>query len=245
MEVFLQNGVAELKINIQMKKSMAIVTGGSSGIGLAISEHLQNENFYVINADIQPPKQKNSETYIFLKCDITKAKDVAKLSQLVQSNGEPTVLILNAGRGIHEKIREGDPEKWIQVIDLNICGTLRVLRAVLPFMHKGHVIFMSSVSALNPYPYGAVYAGTKSALNTIAETLRLEELPDIKVTTVSPGVVKTPFFENMISGSNNVESTGWGAIHPNEIAETIIFILKQKKDIAINNITIRPSGQIL
>src|SRR5690554_972799 len=229
-----------------MKKlPLAIVTGGSSGIGKAICRGLNQEGYYVVNADVIPPDVIINDSYVFLSCDITQREQVHELSKLIEHYGGPDVLVLNAGQGIHEKLKEGDPEKWMDIINLNLGGTLRILRAILPYMNQGRVIFISSVSAEHPHTYGSIYAATKSALNTIAETLRLEESPDIGVTVISPGVVDTPFFDHMISGSHNPEEIGWGAIQPEEISEAVSFVLKQKGSTHINNITLRPSGQIL
>ncbi len=225
------------------KRPLAIVTGGSSGIGYAIANRLLQEKYEVINADIRPVEKENSEFLHFLQCNVVNAEDVDKLSRLVQETGVPKVLVLNAGRGVHEKIREGDPEKWFDIINTNICGTLRVLRAVLPFMKTGNVVFISSVSATKPYQYGGIYAATKSAIDTIAETLRLEELPEIDVSVISPGVVNTAFFDNMSAGNHSISSIGWGAVEPEEIANSVIFILGQKVGTAVNNLTIRPSRQ--
>lgn len=223
---------------------LAVVTGGSSGIGLAITVRLSSESYTVINADIKPPSGDEPEHCFYQECDVTNKNHIEKLSQLVQEMGVPEVLVLNAGKGIHERLREGDPEKWFEVINLNVCGTLRVLRAILPFMKKGHVFFISSVSSTSTYPYGGVYAATKSALDTIAETLRQEELPDIKVTVISPGVVDTPFFKEMISGNHTIESIGWGALGPQEVAGVVAYVLEQRDNTVLNYITMRPVKQL-
>ena len=229
-----------------MKKlPLAIVTGGSSGIGKAICRGLNQEGFYVVNADVNPPEMIINDSYVYLSCDITLPDQVQELSKLIEHFGGPDVLVLNAGQGIHEKLKEGDPEKWMEIINLNLGGSLRIIRAILPFMKQGRVIFISSVSAEHPYSYGGIYAATKSAINTIAETLRLEESPDIGVTVISPGVVDTPFFDHMISGGHNSNEIGWGAIQPEEISEAVTYVLKQKSSTHINNITLRPSGQIM
>lgn len=222
---------------------LAIVTGGSSGIGKAVCTRLLTENYQIINADVIPPDTIPPGNYRYIQCDVTQRDDIQKLSILIQKSGNPEVLVLNAGRGIHEKLREGDPEKWVEVINVNVCGTLRVLRAVLPFMKTGNVIFMSSVASGNAHPYGGIYASSKSAVDTIAETLRLEEQPDLSVTVISPGVVDTPFFDNMLSGNHSVESIGYGAVSPGEVADAVAYVIKQKKGTSINNITIRPSSQ--
>ena len=225
-------------------QQLAVVTGGSSGIGQAITVRLSSESYKVINADIVPPSGDKPEHCHYQECDVTNRDHVERLSRLVQEMGAPKVLVLNAGKGIHEKLREGDPEKWFEIINLNVCGTLRVLRAILPFMKRGHVFFISSVSSTNPYPYGGVYAATKSALDTIAETLRQEELPEIKVTVISPGVVDTPFFREMISGSHTIESIGWGALDPQEVAGVVAYVLDQRDNTVLNYITMRPVKQL-
>ncbi len=230
--------------NSKEQKKCAVVTGGSSGIGLAICERFAAENYEVYNADIRSP-EKNSENIRHIPCDIAEADHVSRLSGVVAQGNPPDVLVLNAGRGIHEKLREGDPEKWFEIINLNVMGSLRVLRAILPFMQKGNVIFISSVSAQNTYEYGGVYAATKSALNTIAETLRTEEQPEIGVTVISAGVVDTGFFQNSVSGIHSAESIGWGAVEPAEIAEAVMFAINRGPSAAVSNITIRPPSQPL
>jgi NADP-dependent 3-hydroxy acid dehydrogenase YdfG len=224
---------------------LAIVTGGSSGIGKAITYALFNDNYSVINADVASPEEIVDSPINHIPCDITDPADVEKLSLAVQKLKAPDVLVLNAGQGIHEKLSEGDPEKWAQIINLNIMGTLRVLRAILPLMHEGNVIFISSVSSKHPHPYGGIYSATKSAIETIAETLRLEEQHRINVTVISPGIVDTPFFENMISGTHTITDIGWGAVTPQEVADAVCFILKQKKQTSVHNLTICPTQQKL
>src|SRR5690606_10823913 len=158
------------------KKKIAVITGGSSGIGKAILSTLAKQGYTVINADINSPENNIGATHCF--CDVTDARDIAKLYELVSSKyGIPDVLVSNAGQGIHEKIAEGDPEKWAKVIDVNLMGSLRLVRAFLPDMLRvrgGTVIFISSTAAQRAYPYGGIYASSKAALNMIAKTLQLE-----------------------------------------------------------------------
>lgn len=93
-------------------------------------------------------------------------------------------------------LSEGNPELWIKIFELNVFGALRMLRAFLPDMRKlnfSDIVIVSSVSAKHPYEGGAIYAATKAALDVIAETLRLEVQPNIRVTTISP-VLSIPIF---------------------------------------------------
>ena len=225
---------------------IALVTGGSSGIGKAIAERLSNEAVTVIVADLTEAREQN-ENIKFRKCDVSKAEDIDDLySWITKSFGHPDILILNAGRGIQEKLTEGDPEKWKSVLDTNVMGALRCVRAFTPNMitkKNGNVVFLSSVSANQPHPYGGIYAASKTALEVIAETLRLETLPHINVTIVSPGIVDTAFYEHQISGNNSVEKMGMGAISAEEIAEDVWYALNKKKGTSINKIITRPTLQ--
>src|SRR5690606_36290458 len=115
------------------KKKIAVITGGSSGNGAAISSTLSRQEYAVVNADVNSPKDVSESEHF--PCDVSRAQDVANLYQFVLSQyGVPDVLVSNAGQGIHEKIAEGDPEKWARIIDMNLMGSLRLLRSFLPDM---------------------------------------------------------------------------------------------------------------
>lgn len=226
----------------------AIVSGGASGIGKAIAEKLCLAGIYTAIADLPGTQAfELSEVPSFFSCDITRAEDIASLFSCLSAAGNlPDILVCNAGRGIHEKLSEGDPEKWKQVLDLNVMGALRLIRAFVPAMlaaGQGDVVFISSVSAGQAYPYGGVYAASKSALTTIAETLRLEVSPSIRVSTVAPGVTQTSFLENSVSGHQTVESIGFGALSPEDVAEAVMYALSQPPEVAVNQITVRPRKQ--
>jgi NADP-dependent 3-hydroxy acid dehydrogenase YdfG len=90
---------------------------------------------------------------------------------------------------------------------------------------------------------GSSGIGTKTALEVIAETLRLETLPHINVTVVSPGITDTAFFENQVSGQTSVEQLNMGAISPEEIAQDVLYAIKKKKGTSINKIITRPLAQ--
>lgn len=225
---------------------LAVVTGGNSGIGKAIAEKLSHCGIKVLIADVAASGEENPDIS-FKKCDVTNAGQVqAFFDWAITKHGYPDYLILNAGQGIQEKLTEGDPEKWENIILTNLMGPLRFIRAFTPQMIEnkaGNVVFISSVSANQPHPYGGVYAASKTALEVIAETLRLETIPDINITVVSPGIVDTSFFRNQISGDTNIEEMGMGSISAEEIAEDVWYALSKKKGTSINKIITRPTLQ--
>lgn len=220
----------------------AVITGASSGIGKAILEKLNDQFTTCYNLDISPPEKKSEN---FLKTDIAELEEVDKAVQKFSQSGENLKCIVsNAGIGVHEKLTEGDPVKWKKVINTNIVGSLNLIRAFLPFMDEGgDVIFISSVAANNPYEYGGVYAASKAAINMIAETLRIETQPDIRVTVIEPGLIKSDFLANTISGKRSFEEVPFKAIGPVHIANAVKYTIDQPKDVSVNMITIRPSDQ--
>lgn len=223
------------------------MSGGGSGIGKAIAAQLTEDGVQTAIADLHLTDNLPQGS-ICLTCDVSDAAAIDNLFEAVQQQlGAPDILVCSAGLGVHEKLTEGDPAKWQQVINTNLMGTLRLIRAFVPGMQEagaGDVVIVSSVAAGQAYAYGGVYAATKTALQVIAETLRQEVLPGVRVTVVAPGVTDTAFFENTLSGSQTVESIGYGALTPEEVADAVLYALRQPPGVSINNITLRPTAQV-
>jgi len=225
-----------------LQKQTALITGGSNGIGFAIAEKFIENGIKVTIADIVPPSLTfTGLTYRY--CDVTNNKDVDSLFAGMQSC-LPDILVLNAGKGIHERLTEGDPEKWAAVVNLNIMGILRCIRAFVPPMQKnqtGKVVFISSVAAKKPYAYGGVYAASKAAVDSIAETLRIETMPFIGVTTIVAGITNTGFFSNRPDKDLLMQQAGF--MQPQDIAEDVYYAISKPAGSSINSIMARPSGQ--
>ncbi len=165
---------------------------------------------------------------------------------MLQNTGLPDTLILNAGKGIHETLTEGDPDKWKSVLDLNIMGVLRCIRSFVPEMisqKQGKVIFMSSVAASKPYTYGAVYSASKAAVEMIAETLRLETLPHVAVTTINAGITDTGFFKSSQQSQEGALGIGMGSLSAQDIADDVWHIINKRAGALINKIITRPPEQ--
>jgi NADP-dependent 3-hydroxy acid dehydrogenase YdfG len=229
------------------KNKIAVITGGSSGIGKAISDNFLKQEYIVVNADIRAPEDEGPEDYV--PCDVTLSKDVDELyHHVISKYGIPDVLISNAGQGIHEKISEGDPEKWARVIDINLMGSLRFVRTFLPDMlqrKQGDIVFISSTAGNQVFAYGGIYTATKAALNMVARTLRLEVEGILRVCLVCPGVVDTSFFRNMIGSDHGVEDIGWGSLSAGQVADIVSMIVHFPGSLHIPEITLCPPKQQL
>jgi len=230
----------------KIPKKVAVITGGSNGIGNAIINMLTKDDVLTFNADLAPPANDNILCH-YLNTNITKANDIDKLFvEVSKHTSSPDLLVCNAGKGLLEKITEGDPEKWQQLFELNVMGQLRTIRAFAPSMikkGKGDIVIISSVAFNQPHDSGGIYAATKSAMKMVTETLRIELPVSIRVTTITPGVVDTSFFSSMISGQQSVESIGCGALSPDDVADAVHYAINCPRHYAINDITLRPIDQ--
>ncbi len=231
--------------NNAIKNKVALVTGGASGIGRAIAEKLADNNFQVVVADINPPVSRQNQLH--RHCDVSDGPQVDDLFSWMQNNtGLPQVLILNAGKGIHELLAQGDPEKWQEIFNINVMGALRCIRSFVPPMLAsgvGHVVFISSVAAGKAYTYGGVYGASKAALDQIAETLRLEVLPHVQVTVVAAGITDSEFHKDHRSGTTNAELRGSGHLSAEDLADDVFYAISKRSGAAIHKIITRPSGQ--
>lgn len=222
----------------------AVITGGSSGIGKSIIHKFSEAGIETAAADLNSTDDLPGH---FFEVDLTRPEQIDKFIKDVKNTmGTPDILVCNAGKGIHEKLTEGDPDSWEKIFQLNVFSTFRLIRAFVPEMREhtpSDVVFISSVSSDHAYSYGGIYTATKAAIDQLAETLRLESQPEIRTTVVHPGVVDTDFFRNMISGTQTPEEIGWGALRPDKVAESVLFAVSQSQEMMLNDIVMRPVAQ--
>ncbi len=223
------------------QQKWALVTGGANGIGEAIASKLSSEGIRVVVADSDIPAETYSNVH-FINCDVTIKEDVENVFYKMKDDlNIPDILVLNAGLGNHELLTEGDPEKWFRLINVNVVGALRFIRAFVPAMQQKNgtsVIFIGSVAAKKCYRYGGVYAASKAALAVIAETLRIENLGKVSVSVISPGLTKTEFVKRTETYPSDVS-----ILSPETIAHYVWQIINQPRGVEFNEIIIRPTTQ--
>lgn len=236
------------------------ITGASSGIGKATAECLACSNVELILlarresalAEVaETCRQKGAQVNIHI-LDITDRQGVQTLVQnLLQSYGTPDVLINNAG--LARDLVPYEETQWEsidEVIDTNVKGLLYMIRAVLPTMKErgtGHIINMGSTAGQFAYAGAAIYCATKAAVKMLSDGIRIDTMAtDIKVTTVMPGIVETPFSSVRYRGDEEKAAAvyeGIDALQAEDIAEIIAFILSRPNRVQISDITIMATQQ--
>ena len=177
-----------------MKKStsskVVFVTGASSGIGKAIAEYLQSNNFIVYGSSRNPEKKNSS--FPLVQLDVTSEESVKNaVSEVVSKEGKIDILVNNAGVGITGPLEETPNEEIKKAFDTNYFGPLSVIKAVLPHMRKngsGLIINITSIAGYMGLPFRGIYSASKGALELTTEAFRME-LRDfnIKMTNIAPG----------------------------------------------------------
>ncbi|TMM39210.1 MAG: SDR family oxidoreductase [Actinobacteria bacterium] len=236
---------------------IALITGGSSGIGAATARRLAAEGFHVIIAARRTDRLEALAKEIgatAVTADVTDPADVATLVSTVDFlGGELTLLVNNAGgaRG-SEDIAAAKIADWQWMYEVNVLGTVRVTQALLPALERsgaGTVVVLSSTAGLIVYEGGGGYAAAKHAQTAVAETLRLElNGRPIRVVEVDPGMVRTEEFAlNRFDGDAAKAAKIYeGVPEPltaEDIADCIAWCATRPHHVNIDRLVVRPLAQ--
>ncbi|CAN5236107.1 SDR family NAD(P)-dependent oxidoreductase [soil metagenome] len=241
--------------------STVLITGASAGIGAACARAFaaygarlvlaarRAERLEQLAADLERDHGTRSQ---LIALDVRDAGGVSStLGSLPAQWGEIDVLVNNAGlgRGL-DRVHEGDPTEWDEMIDTNIKGVLYVSRAVLPGMVKrgrGHVINLGSVAGHEVYPGGAVYCSTKHALDALTRGMRMDLLgTGVRVSTVDPGMVQTDFSVVRFRGDQEYADkvyAGMTPLSPEDIADAVLWCATRPPHVNIDEIILKPLDQ--
>lgn len=181
-------------------RGVALVTGASSGIGLATAQSLAKAGYRVFGTSRKPVSGPPGIT--MLVCDVTDEASVASaVSEIVGRAGRIDLVVNNAGVGLLGGAEESSIAQAQRLFDVNVFGVARIVNAVLPVMRgqkSGRIVNMSSILGLIPSPFNAFYASTKHAIEGYSESLDHEVRKfGIRVLLVEPGVTRTSFEENL------------------------------------------------
>ncbi|WP_181706028.1 SDR family NAD(P)-dependent oxidoreductase [Chthonobacter rhizosphaerae] len=193
-------------MDLGLNGKVAVITGGSVGIGLAVAEGLAAEGAHLVLAARQEDRlaaeaSRIADRYgvraVPVACDVATADGTAAIVTAAEDAfGGADILINNAGTGSNETIMEAPDEKWQHYFDLHVMAAVRLARGLVPGMRRrggGVILHNASICAVQPLWYEPIYNVTKAALMMFSKTLSTEVVKDnIRVNCINPGLILTP-----------------------------------------------------
>jgi NADP-dependent 3-hydroxy acid dehydrogenase YdfG len=233
--------------------SVAVVTGASSGIGEATARRLVAEGFEVVAAARRIDRLTALAEEIGvrpIRLDVTDEACVTAFAELVP---DCAVLVNNAGGAFGlAGVADSDIEQWRQMYEVNVLGTVRVTKALLPAMirsGRGHVVNITSIAGHLVYEGGGGYAAAKHAQHAVSETLRLElNGQPVRITEIAPGMVKTEEFSlvRFDGDAERAEAVYRGVDAPllaADIADCVAFAVTRPAHVDIDLMVVKPLAQ--
>ncbi|MEE2906256.1 MAG: SDR family oxidoreductase [Planctomycetota bacterium] len=244
---------------------VALITGASAGIGTATARRLAHLGYSLVLTGRRADRLEALATEIeaeggtarAVPGDVTRDEDVLRAVEVAAELGGVEALIANAGIIPIEPLEDTELARWHRTVDTNLSGILRCVHAVLPTMfqqQRGDIVLLSSIAGRQTFPEASVYCATKAAINHFADCLRgdlakrcAKDGSHLRVCVVQPGIVQTELFESIDHEPTREATKAYinsldEPLLPEDIAETIAWILQSPKHVSINDIVVRPTA---
>lgn len=226
---------------------VALITGGGSGIGAAVARHLLDAGHRVAvtgrgEARLRAFAEElgDPDGLLTFVGNAAEYADVqAAVDGTLKEFGRLDTVVANAGFATHDTVAGGDPAGWSEMVLTNVLGPALLIRASIDALKetRGRIVLIGSVAGFIHGP-GNIYGATKWAVTGLAENARREVTEfGVGVTLVAPGRVETPFWD------------GYGSLPPghlltaDQIADSVVWAVRQPEGVDINTVVVRPIGQ--
>ncbi|MEL0084130.1 MAG: SDR family NAD(P)-dependent oxidoreductase [Gammaproteobacteria bacterium] len=231
-----------------MSARKVLVTGCSSGIGLAITEQLLASGHQVVGVARQPTRSGvDHPAFLPVAIDLAELSSLpSRLSELANDHPDIDAVVANAGRGQFGGLEEFSYAQIDELLDLNLRSQIYLVRALLPGLRqhpRSDLLFMGSEAALAGGRRGAVYSASKAALRGFSQALREEcSRSGVRVSLINPGMVRTPFFDQLDFAPGDEPSH---AVSAKSVAETVQMVLQASAETVFDEINLSPLKKVI
>ena len=231
-----------------------LVTGASSGIGRAVARAAAARGASLVLAARSVERLEalraeigSAETLV-LPVDLSRPEDVDRMvGQTLERFGRIDVLLANAGIYIPGQITEGDPDRWDEMLALNVNGVFRAVHAVVPGMIErggGDIIVTSSIAGHQALHHEPIYSASKHAIQAFVHGVRRQMAPHgIRVGSIAPGVVLNELWGYRDPAAIEAKVASREGLRSEDVADAIFFMLTRPPNVTIRDLVILPQNQ--
>ncbi len=224
---------------------LALITGASRGIGLAVADELRAAGAHTIRL-ARSLSDGSAERATTLRCDVTRPDDVDRvIARAIVEVGVPDIVVTSTGVFYVKPLAETTLEEFTETINTNLLGPFLVVRALLPRLverGRGHLVTIGSSSDHIPYPGNSAYAASKYGIRGMHEVLSLELAnTGVLTTLVSPGSTDTDIWNKIDPDSNPGFRKRKDMMRPADVAEAVLFAVTREARVTVTEIRLGPS----
>ncbi|CAM3046212.1 SDR family oxidoreductase [Paenibacillus sediminis] len=223
-----------------LNNKVVVITGASSGIGAITAQMLSERGAIPVLAarsmdKLQKVGERLTNPHLLIQMDVTDQQQVdSGFKRIYDTYGRVDILLNNAGYGVFEYADRMDTREFAAMMDVNYMGIVRCTKAVLPKMleaRSGHIVNVASAAGKIATSKSSAYSATKHAVLGFSNALRQElRGTGVKVSTINPGPIDTPFFEVADPSGQYVSNVKWFMMKPEKVAKTIVSVMEKQKE---------------
>jgi len=227
----------------KLEGKVAVITGASSGLGLATAKLFASEGSKVVMAARDAGKLEEAAKEVkgeklLVAGDVSKATDVKRIfDSAVKKFSTVDIAINNAGHGIFGEVADFEEKDWDSVLDVNLKGVFLCSREAMKIMRKkksGHIINISSTSGKRGYAEGGAYCASKFGVRGLSQALAEEgRKHDVRVSVICPGAIDTHFFDRLDWGGERKNM-----LKPSEVAEVVLFVATRPQNVWLDEVVV-------
>ena len=228
-----------------LARKIAVVTGASRGIGLAVAGALHGAGAHVVRL-ARSLTDATTDRQTDLRCDVADPDAVGRaVARVLGDLGVPDILVNNAGLFFIRPAQEIEPEEFQRTLTVNLTGAFLLARALIPPMvgrRRGHIVTIGSVSDHVAYSGSAAYAASKYGLRGLHEVLRVElSQTGVRTTLVSPGPVNTDIWDPIDPDSKPGFTKRSAMLCAEDVAAAALYAVTQPPRVDVTEIRLMPT----